>query len=306
MILCVILVSPIVIIYYQKEYDASASGWLSAWFTVEGLVENPLNLTYAELFNFPMISEVVTLECVGSGQGGYSITYNWTGVPLFYLLNMAKVIPGDYREVVFNATDGFSSSILLETAMHPYIILALKANGTDLTMMQGFGSGYRVVVPCRWGYKWVTWIKQIIVVDYDYKGTYEQVGFSDEALRPNCTLPSTNPPTSTFNLTETDGQTAQVLSNSSVDYFNFDLDGQITFNITGPENTSGYFYITFPSNLMISPYQVYVDDNLVKYYMTNTNNNVYIYFAYTHSAHEIKIEGTKFVYGHRFLFSRGD
>jgi hypothetical protein len=303
---CAALLSSLFLInYYQNGYVQSASGWQPTWFTIEGLVENPLNLTYAELRNFPLVSEVATLECIGLGQGGYGITYNWTGVPLFSLLSMAKVIPGDYRKVVFNATDGFSSSILLETAMHPSTILALEGNGTDLTQLQGFGSDYHIVLPDRWGYKWVKWIKQIIVVDYDYKGTYEQAGFSDEAIRPNSTLPVTNPPIDTFNVTGLE-QTLQVLSNSSIDYFNFDFDGKITFNISGPEKTSGYFYITFPTDLLVRPYQVYMDDNLVQYYNTDTNNNVYIYFTYTHSAHEIKIEGAKFVHDRTPSFSRGD
>ncbi|MDH5481806.1 MAG: molybdopterin-dependent oxidoreductase [Candidatus Bathyarchaeota archaeon] len=290
--------------YYQIEEVQSTSG--PEWFQIEGLVENPINLTYAELWNFPLVSEVTRLECVGGGTGGYGITYNWTGVPLFYLLGMAKVTPGDYREVVFKATDNFSSSILLETAMHPTTILALEANGTNLETILGFGGGYRVAVPCRWGYKWVKWIDQIVVVDYDYKGHYEQVGFSDEAIMPNCTLPSTTPPVRTFNVTELDECAVQVLSNSSIDYFDFDLDGRMTFNVTDSENTSGYFYITFPSNLMTYPYQVYIDDNRVEHQMTNASSNVYICFMYSHSAHEIRIEGTRPVYARMPLFSRGD
>jgi DMSO/TMAO reductase YedYZ molybdopterin-dependent catalytic subunit len=107
----------------------SASAENPLWFIIEGLVKNPLNLTYAELTNFPMVSEVTMLQCVGSGvpPNGPSVVYNWTGAPLFYLLNMAMVISGDYREVIFNASDGFSSSITLETAMDPTTILALEA-----------------------------------------------------------------------------------------------------------------------------------------------------------------------------------
>lgn len=52
---------------------------------------------------------------------------------------MAKVIGGDYREVIFNASDGFSSSVTLETAMAPNSILALEADGTDLNNVHGFG-----------------------------------------------------------------------------------------------------------------------------------------------------------------------
>lgn len=261
------------------------------WFVIEGLVENPLNLTYAELWNFPLLSEVTVLECIGGGQGGASVTYNWTGVPLFYLLGLAKVIPGAYREVVFNASDGFSSSVLLKTAMDPTSILALEANGTDLEQINGFGSGYRVVFPCRWGYKWVKWVKQIVVVDYDYKGTYEQLGFSDEAVRPNCTMPFTDPQVQVFNATKLGEYTVQALSNSSIESFRYESDTQLVFDVSGPQENGGYLYVTFPEELLESPYQVYVNWNQVNYSQTFADGKVYLYFTYSHGTHTIVIEG---------------
>lgn len=295
--LCIAIIHPLFLTEYEAEEDLRSVGTPER-LVIKGLVDNPINITYEGLRNFPLVSEGTMLECAGSGGGvGWGVTYNWTGVPLFYLLSMAKVIPGDYREVVFNATDGFSSSVLLETAMHPTTILALEANGTDLEWLGGFGSGYRVVIPCRWGYKWVTWIKQIIVVDYDYKGTYERAGYSDEALRPNCTMPSTDPPLQTFNATKLTNTgpkeyPVQALSNSSIEHFSFESDAQLIFNITGPEETSGYFYVKFPRELLTGPYQVYVNQSPIEHSQTDTNSNVYLYFAYTHSNHTITIEGT--------------
>lgn len=262
------------------------------WFVIEGLVENPINLTYSELKNFPMLSEVTMLHCIGSGEGGMSVTYNWTGVPLFYLLNMAEIVPGNYREVVFNATDGFSSSVLLTTAMDPTSILALKANGTDLEQMSGFGSGYRVVFPCKWGYKWVKWVEKITVVDYDYKGYYEQYGLSDDAIKPNCTMPSTNPSLRTFNATNPQEFAVQVLSNSSIESFSYEFDKMI-FNVTGTEGSSGYFYVAFSKELLASPYQVYADGSIVNYSQTEAGDDVYLYFTYTHNGHMIEIYGTQ-------------
>ncbi len=291
-ILCITLILPVFLTRYEMENDLQ-SVEAPEWFVIEGLVEEPLNLTYAELWNFPLLSEVTMLHCVGSGEPPYgpSVIYNWTGVPLFYLLSMAKVTPGTYREVVFNATDGFSSSVLLETAMHSSTILALESNGTDLEQMSGFGSGYRVVLPCRWGYKWVKWIRQIVVVDYDYKGTYERYGLSDEAIHPNCTMPSTYPPLHTFNVTKPVQYKVQALSNSSIESFSFESNTQLIFNVAGPEETSGYFYVAFPKELLTGPYHVTVDRNLIRYSQTKTDRKVYLYFTYAHSTHTIIIEG---------------
>lgn len=282
-ILGILLIFPIFLVNHGLEIDSQE--YTPDWFVIEGLVENPLNLTYAELREFPLISEVTTLRCVTT------VTYNWTGVPLFYLLSMAKVIPGAYREVVFNATDGFSSSVRLETAMDPTSILAFEVNGTDLEQVTGFGSGYRVVFPCRWGYKWVQWINQIVVVDYDYKGNYERAGSDDEAIIPNCTMPSTYPPIQTFNVTLSEEYTVRALSNSSIDSFSFESDGRMAFNVSGPEETNRYFYVEFPKRLLASPYQVYADQNPIHYIQTEAERKVYLYFTYMPSIHQIEIHG---------------
>jgi len=298
------LIFPATLTRYELDWDDSQSVGAPDWFTMEGLVENPLNLTYAELKSFPLLSEVTMLQCVGSGSPPYgpSVVYNWTGVPLFYLLNMAKVISGDYREVVFIATDDFSSSILLETAMDPTTILAFEANGTDLEQLEGLGSGYRIVVPCRWGYKWVKWIRQIIVVDYDYKGTYESNGYSDEANIPDCILPSTTPPFESFDVTVVNTTYRIItLSNSTIDSFDFNtFEKQICSNITGPSGTTGYFYITIPKELLwcdnTEQWQVWVNNTLIEDKgVIEDTNYTYIYFTYNHSTQEVKIKGTQAV-----------
>jgi hypothetical protein len=288
--LCMALIFPAFLSNFTMENTIQSSG-APEWLLVDGLVENPLNITYAELRNFPLISEVTTLQCVGAGQGGTKVTYNWTGVPLFYLLGMAKVISGAYREVVFNATDGFSSSVRLETALEPTTILALWANRTDLEhVAYWFGRGYRVVLPCRWGYKWVKWVQQITVVGYDYKGTYEQRGYSDEAIRPNCTMPTTVPPIQNFSTIKTKEYTVQALSNSSIESFRYECT-KLIFNVAGPEGTSGYFYVTFPKDLLTDSYRVFVDQNPVEFSQTDADGCVYIYLAYAHSTHTIEIYG---------------
>lgn len=286
-VMFIALIFPAVWTALNSENDLQSFG-PSEWFTIEGLVENPLNLTYAELKSFPLVSEVATLQCVGQ----INVTYNWTGVPLFHLLNLAKVVSGGYREVVFNATDDFSSSIRLETAMDPTTILALEANGTDLEQVRGFGSGYRVVLPCMWGYKWVKWIEQITVVDYDYKGTYEHLGYPDEAIRPYCTMPLINPPLQNFSATKIVEYRIQALTNSSIEHFSFKANTWLIFNITGPTETTGYFYVIFPRDLLAKPYKIFIDRHPIMFSQADVNGRIYLYFTYNHSSHTIEIEGS--------------
>src|SRR4030042_2826123 len=73
-----------------------------------GLVNNPLNLTRAELASFPMASEVARLKCV---MGIPDVVYNWTGIPLFHLLALARIQPEEYK-IFTRALDGFESDLL--------------------------------------------------------------------------------------------------------------------------------------------------------------------------------------------------
>ena len=216
---------------------------------ISGLVDHPRNFTYSELQGFPMVSEVALLQCVGDPEGNWAQLYNWTGIPIFFLLNVTGV-KAWATEVVFYAP-GFSSSLTIERALHPTTILALQANGTVLSDSNGYP--YRLVVPCKWGYKWVKWITEIEVVDYDYKGTYEGMGFSDEADIPGCTFPpSTTPPFEVFDIVlENTTHSVITLSNSTISSFNFDtLRKQICFDVTGSPNTTGYCYVTIPKELL--------------------------------------------------------
>lgn len=287
-IMCIALVSSMFLSEYglNAEFSATTAPNLLA---ISGLVESPINLTYASLWSLPLLSEVATLQCIGNGQGGPSVTYNWTGVPLFRLLSMAKVVPGAYREVIFNATDGFSSSILLAEAMDPTTILGLMANGTDLGQVGGFGGGYRIILPGRWGYKWVSNVKAIIIVDYDYKGTYERNGLSDEATRPNSIMYPTVPAVEDFTAGENEQYTIQALTNSHIESYNYSLGRLISFGISGLEEASSYFYVKFPKALMSSPHQAYADHRPVKQDRTETDDNVYFVFTFPNSTSIIEI-----------------
>ncbi|MDH5200444.1 MAG: molybdopterin-dependent oxidoreductase [Candidatus Bathyarchaeota archaeon] len=157
--------------------------------SIGGLVDNPLNITYGEFARLPMTSVNATCTCVGwppedVGVNAYDVyTYNWTGLRVSVLLGMAGY-DGDAQDIVFYASDGYSSSLSPGKALDEDTIIAVKADGKPLT--HGTGYPFRLVVPCWWGYKWVKYVERIEVVDYDYLGTWESAGFPDEAEIPEC------------------------------------------------------------------------------------------------------------------------
>lgn len=257
---------------------------------ITGLVENPLNFTYNELQRFPMISEVALMKCVG----GWTQLYNWTGIPLFFLLSLTGIKSGA-TEIVFYASDGFSSSLTIERALHPTTILALQLNGTVLSNFDG--GPYRLVVPCKYGYKWVRWLTEIEVVDYDYKGHYESMGYSDEADIPDCTLPSTTPQFETFPIAAGNPIRITILSNSTIDSFDFDMsEGRISLNVTGESDTKGYCYVTIPKTLLwcdnLEQWQVWANGMLIEdRRILEDTNSTFLYFDFNQRILEVQIRG---------------
>ncbi len=141
---------------------------------IDGLVDKPQSLTYAELNNLYKKSETETLTCIAL----ISAKAVWSGIPLKTVLDTAGVKKGA-TEVVFFAADGYSSSIPIEEALKDNVILATEMNGEILPQKHGFP--LRLVYPEHYGYKWVKWVNRIKVVNYDYKGFWESQGYSDEA-----------------------------------------------------------------------------------------------------------------------------
>lgn len=263
---------------------------------IKGLVSNPLNLTYSELKTFPKISEIVSLQCVAAPSG---TPYNWTGIPLFYLLDLAEVKPGA-KEVVFRAEDGFSSSLTLDEAMHPTTILALKVNGTTLPYEEGYWTGglaggypYRVIVPCKWGYKWVGWLDEIEVVDYDYKGTYESLGHSDEAIIPNCTrLPETIPAYAVVNATWRETYKVTVFSNATILDAGFNQKAKrIYFTISSNNNSKSLVYLIVPKRFLTTNFTVVSDNIELQNSIIQSEMNSFLYFTLSQGVHIIEIEG---------------
>lgn len=141
--------------------------------SVEGMVDNKLDLTYDQVLKHDKYMKVVTLNCVE----GWSVNILWEGVLLKDLLAQAGVKPGS-NTVIFYAYDGYSSSLPLDYIMNENIILADKMNGVVIPPERGFP--FMVVAESKWGYKWVKWVTKIVVSDdSSFKGYWEQRGYSN-------------------------------------------------------------------------------------------------------------------------------
>jgi len=161
---------------------AAATPDLLSGLLLDGLVETPLNLTLEELSAMPKTTEYVELYCVDYPTVPVE-KGEWTGVRLGLLLEQAGVSPQAVK-VAFYDDYGYSTDLTVATAMREDVILAYERDGVSLD------ETLRLVLPGKWGYKWISGVTHIELVDYDFSGVWESRGYSDEA---DITAEPTNP-----------------------------------------------------------------------------------------------------------------
>jgi len=148
-----------------QEEDISIS------ITVDGLVDNPINVSLADLKSRQSATITAELICVSGISSG---THNWTGARLKDILDDAGV-HADVIKVAFTASDYYTTDLALGDAIRDDVIIAYLQDGSPMTEKT------RLVVPGKWGYKWISDLMKIELVDYDYLGKWEQRGYSDDA-----------------------------------------------------------------------------------------------------------------------------
>ena len=149
---------------------------------IKGLVENPYELTYAELTALPAETVTVGMMCISNPIGGGLIgNTTWKGVKLADLLQKAKPKKG-VVDLLLQAVDGYTDSIPYQKALDPDVVLVWEMGGATLTPEHGYPA--RLLVPGIYGMKHVKWITSIELINRDYKGFWQEPsqGWSDPAL----------------------------------------------------------------------------------------------------------------------------
>ncbi|GGO15323.1 hypothetical protein GCM10010116_30750 [Microbispora rosea subsp. aerata] len=129
---------------------------------IHGLVDRPVELTFADLLKRPMIEADVTLTCVSNEVGGpYAGHARWLGARLADVLREAG-IRREADMLLSVSDDGWTCGTPIDVVMDGRdALLAVAMNGEVLPEAHGFP--VRQVVPGLYGYvsatKWVTEIK---------------------------------------------------------------------------------------------------------------------------------------------------
>ena len=145
--------------------------------TIDGLVDHPLTLSYADLQAYPQISQLMDLNCVE----GWNFTAKWTGPALSAIFADAGVQPGAVIAIFYTADvpEGYTS-LDLNYIDANNIILALKLN--DITLPPDRGFPFQVVAMSKFGYKWAKWVTRIeLSSNTNFRGYWESNGYNNNA-----------------------------------------------------------------------------------------------------------------------------
>jgi DMSO/TMAO reductase YedYZ molybdopterin-dependent catalytic subunit len=155
-----------------------------AWkLKITGMVENEVELTFAELLKLPLKERIITLTCVSQEVGGNLIgNASWLGYPIRELLAKAKPKAGADM-VLSTSIDGFTASSPLAVLedVNTDALLAVGMNGEPLPPEHGFP--VRMVVPGLYGYVSATkWVVELKVTTYAKdQGYWTPRGYSAKA-----------------------------------------------------------------------------------------------------------------------------
>jgi len=194
-------VTPVERFYVRNHGPVPALDADALRLTVGGLVERPLELSLAALRAglLPLAEVAATLQCAGNRRAGLAEvraipgeapwgpgatgTAIWRGVRLADLLAAAGVRAGAAHVALIGAdrseeTDPpqpFGTSIPLEKAEHPEVLLAWEMNGEPLPAVHG--GPLRAVVPGYIGARSVKWLQRIEPAAEPHPGYFQNVAY---------------------------------------------------------------------------------------------------------------------------------
>ena len=152
---------------------------------ITGMVDNPMELSLADIMARPKVEIDAGFECGGNRAGiyhGLIGNARWGGISLSDLLTDAGMQGGGIEVVFYGADTGmetiremeveqaFGRSLHFTDAMSPEVMLAYEMNGEPLPLYHG--APLRLIVPGWYGVSNVKWLDHIHVQDRRYMGRF--------------------------------------------------------------------------------------------------------------------------------------
>ena len=200
-------ITPSELFYIRSHFPAPELDPVTYRLSIRGAVRSEMNLSYADIRTMPSRSCIATLECAGNGRVflvppapgaqwelGAVGNAEWTGVPLFVLLERAGLADAVCELVLEGADRGvpkeepkppgaisYARSISRKRALEPDVLIAYAMNGQDLTLDHGYP--LRAIVPGHYGMASVKWLTDVIATTQPFQGYWQtsDYGYWDDS-----------------------------------------------------------------------------------------------------------------------------
>ena len=153
------------------EYRALQAGnWSDYVLRVDGLVENPVDITYAELLALPKQDQITHHFCIQ----GWSAIGEWTGVSMRTICELVKPLPSAKWVAFYSFAQGSDGGRYYDchpiaNMYHHQTILAYGLNGEPLN--EAPGAPVRLRDEVELGFKMVKWVEAV-----EFLESYEHLG----------------------------------------------------------------------------------------------------------------------------------
>lgn len=149
---------------------------LAEWrLKLDGLVEQPTALTWAQLNALPQVEDVSDFHCVTTWT---KYDCRWGGVAFTTLYELAQPKP-EAKFVYFTSYDGYSTNVALEKCLDDDVLVATSFDGAPVP--REHGGPARVIIPKLYAWKGAKFVSGITFLAEDKLGFWEVRGYSNTA-----------------------------------------------------------------------------------------------------------------------------
>jgi DMSO/TMAO reductase YedYZ molybdopterin-dependent catalytic subunit len=142
--------------------------------TVDGLVANPVTLSFDDFLKLPQSESTSDIHCVTQWS---RYDNHWKGVTSRELIALVK--PKDEaRHVIFHSHDGYTTNVAFDVFAGDDVVIAHTWEGAPLT--REHGGPVRAVIPRWYFWKSAKWVTRIVFHAHDHPGFWETRGYHNE------------------------------------------------------------------------------------------------------------------------------
>ena len=147
---------------------------LDTWtLSIQGLVHNPLNLTWSDFNSLPRVKVFADFHCVTRWSRLGNV---WEGVAVHELIKQAGGVKDDARYVLAHGYDqGWTTNLPLKDFLVPDALVATHHDGEPITLEHGAPA--RLILPGLYAWKSAKWVSAIELLSKDKAGFWERNGY---------------------------------------------------------------------------------------------------------------------------------